>query len=103
MSQIAGRCSKVGEWNVDHVAQPAHEGEVDVVLEVRGEDRQAAIALHALEQVADLDIGVAVVAVLHFAALAEQRVGLVEETAPRPRLRGIEHFAKFFSVSPIYF
>ena len=48
-------------------------------MHVGGEDRQPAIGLHALQQVVDLDIGVAVVAVLHLAALAEQRVGLVEE------------------------
>ena len=43
------------------------------------QDRQAAVGLHPLQQVVDLDVGVAVVAVLDLAALAEQRVGLVEE------------------------
>ena len=39
----------------------------------------ALVLLHALQQVADLDVGVAVVRVPDLAALAEQRVGLVEE------------------------
>ena len=37
------------------------------------------IGLHPLQQVIDLDVGIAVVAVLDLAALAEQRVRLVEE------------------------
>ena len=36
-------------------------------------------ALHPLEQVGDLDVGVAVAGVLDLGALAEERVGLVEE------------------------
>ena len=37
------------------------------------------ILLHPLQQVADLDVGVAVVGVLHFRAFAEEGIGLVEE------------------------
>ena len=37
------------------------------------------IFLHSLQKVADLDIGIAVVTVLHFAALTEQCVSLVKE------------------------
>ena len=40
--------------------------------EVGGEDGEAAEGLHALEEVADLDVGVAVVAVLHPRPLAEE-------------------------------
>ena len=58
-------------------------------LHVGREDREAAVGLHPLQQVADLDVRVAVVAVLDLAALAEERVGLVEEqdgaAAPRRR------------------
>ena len=48
-------------------------------LQVGRQDGQAAIGLHPLQQVADLDVGVAVVAVLDLAPLAEEGVGLVEE------------------------
>ena len=60
-------------------------------MQVRRQDRQAAVDLHPLQQVADLDVGVAVVAVLHLAALAEERVGLVEEQDRAAVLGGIEH------------
>ena len=60
------------------------------LLHVRREDRQAAVGLHALQQVADLDVRVAVVAVLDLGALAEQRVGLVEEQHRAARLGGVE-------------
>src|SRR3954469_17621941 len=46
---------------------------------IGGQDREARELLHALEQVGDLDVGVAVVRVADGASLAEQRVGLVEE------------------------
>ena len=53
------------------------------------EDRQPVEGLHALQQVGALDVGVAVVGVADLAALAEDRVGLVEEQhgvdARRPR------------------
>ena len=48
-------------------------------------------ALHALEQVADLEVGVAVVRVPDLGALAEQRVGLVEEQDHVARLGSVEH------------
>src|SRR5260221_560450 len=44
-----------------------------------GAPREPAVTLHPLQQVAYLDVGIAVVTVLHFAALAEQRVGFIEE------------------------
>ena len=67
---------------------------VERALHVGGEDRQAAISLHALQQIVDLDVGVAVVAVLDFAALAEQRVGFVEEQDRAAVLGGVEQPAQ---------
>ena len=69
----------LGEREVDHEVEPAHERVVDVLAEVGGEDDRARVALHLLQQVGDLDVGVAVVRVGDLGALAEQRVGLVEE------------------------
>ena len=69
----------LGEREVDHEVEPAHERVVDVLAEVGREDHGARIALHLLQQVGDLDVGVAVVRVRDLGALAEQRVGLVEE------------------------
>ncbi len=81
----------VGEGELHDEADPPHERRVESVLHVGGEDRNPAVGLHLLEQVADLEVGVAIVAVAHLAALAEQGVGLVEEqdraALRRPRRR----------------
>ena len=53
-----------------------------------------AIGFHALQQVAHLDVGEAVVAVTHLAALAEQRVGLVEEQHGAALFRRVEDAAQ---------
>ena len=57
---------------------------------VGGQDRQPAERLHPLQQVADLEVGVAVVAVAHLGALAEQRVRLVEQQHRAAVLGGVE-------------
>ena len=63
----------------------------------------ALVLLHPLQQVADLDVGVAVVGVADLGALAEQRVGLVEEAGSRrSSLASAKMRARFFSVSPMY-
>ena len=80
----------IGEREVHHEAQPTAEGRVQRALVVGGQDRQPAISLHALEQVAHLDIGVTVVAVLHVAALAEQGIRFVEEQDGAAVLGGVE-------------
>ena len=69
----------VGEGEVDHGVEAAGEGLVDVGAQVGGEDREAVEGLDALQQVRNLDVGVAVVRVTHLRALAEEGVGLVEE------------------------
>ena len=61
------------------------------VAQVRGQDRQPVEVLHALQQVGDLDVGVAVAGVLDLAAPAEQRVCLVEEQDSVGRLGLREH------------
>jgi hypothetical protein len=52
--------------------------------------RQPLVSFDALQQVADLDVGVAVVAVAHLAALAEERIGFVEEQQDAAFFRGVE-------------
>ena len=73
------------------------------VAQVGREDRDALALLHLLQQVGDLDVGVAVVRVLDFGALAEERVRLVEEQhrVGVLRLRRRSR-SRFFSVSPMY-
>ena len=70
---------RLREGEVDHEVEPPQEGLVDVLAVVRGQHDGAGVALHALQQVGDLEVRVAVVGVLDVRALAEQRVRLVEE------------------------
>src|SRR6185436_16161085 len=50
-----------GERELDVVGEPAPEREVDRLGEVRRQDREAAEALEALQEVVDLEVGVAIV------------------------------------------
>ena len=56
---------------------------INRVRHVRRQDGDAAIRLHALQQVADLNVGVTVERLPRRAALAEQRVRLVETEGSR--------------------
>ena len=78
-ARCARRCAASGNGNSTTKRSRRRNARSSALLRLRGEDRQAAVRLHPLQQVVDLDVGVAVVAVLDLAALAEQRVGLVEE------------------------
>ena len=69
----------LGEREVDDEVEAAQERVVDVLAEVRREDDRARVALHLLQQVGDLDVGVAVVRV------ARPRSAC--RTARRPRRR----------------
>src|SRR4051794_13192740 len=84
----------VREREVDDEADPPRERLIQGIALVRGEDREAAVGLHALQEVADLDVGIAVVAVLDLGALAEERVRLVEEQDRAAALRRVEHPAE---------
>ena len=81
-SQRRRRSLLLGHREVDDRVEPAGERLVDVGAQVRGQDRDAVERLHPLEQVGDLDVRVAVAGVLDLGALAEQRVGLVEQQDP---------------------
>ena len=61
-----------------------------LLAEVGREDHRARVALHLLQQVGDLDVRVAVVRVGDLGALAEQRVGLVEEQDRVGAVGGVE-------------
>src|SRR5271163_4115674 len=82
-----------GEWELDDEAEAAEKGLVERGLAVGGEDGETAIGLHALEQVADFAVGVAVVAVFDIGALAEERIGFVEEQDGSALFSGVENAA----------
>jgi hypothetical protein len=63
----------------DHV-QPALEGGIEAASAVAGEDDDALERFDSLQQIVGLGVGEAIVRVPHVGALAEQRIGFVEET-----------------------
>ena len=69
----------LGQGEADDGVEAAGEGVVHVGPQVGGEDGQPVEQLHALEEVGNLDVGVAVVGVLDVGTLPEDRVGFVEE------------------------
>jgi len=81
---------RVGERELHDKAQPPHERAVERAFHVGGQNGQTPVRLDALEQVGDFDVGVAVVAVLDVAALAKERVRLVEQQDGAAGFGGVE-------------
>src|SRR6185437_15544492 len=69
----------VGKGKLDNVVHASSKGVVHITAQVGGENDDALVLLHLLQQVGDFNVGVAIVRVLHFGAFAEERVGLIEE------------------------
>src|SRR5258708_14088534 len=67
------------EGEVHKKTQAPKESLVQQRFSIRCKYRKTAIVFHALQQIVDLNIGVTVLAVAHFASLAEKRIGLVEK------------------------
>src|SRR5262245_40018123 len=61
----------VWKWKLHNKTDPAQERRVERLLHIGRENRQTAVRFHTLEQVADFDVGIAVVAVLDFTAFTE--------------------------------
>ena len=85
-----GALRGVGKGELNDEADAPQKRRVERALHIGRQDRQTAIGFHPLQQIADLDVGVTVVAVLDLAAFAEQRVGLVEEQDGAAVFRGVE-------------
>src|ERR1051325_10671721 len=64
---------------LDNETNATHEGLVQCALHIGRQNRQAAVGLDSLQQVVDLDICIAIVAVFHLAAFAKQRIRLVKK------------------------
>jgi|GEM_PF-5670983 len=62
---------RIGDGKIDDEPHPPQKRRIQRALEVCGEDRQAELGLHPLQQLVDLEFRVAVVAVLYFGPLAE--------------------------------
>src|SRR5262245_52973901 len=54
-------------------SQAAQKRSIQRILAVRGQDRETGVRLQALQQIAHLDVGISIVAVLDVGSLAEER------------------------------
>ena len=86
----------IGKRESHDETQPTEEGRVERFLHVGCQDGEPAIGLHSLQKVADLDVGITIVAVFHLAPFAEERVGFVEKQDRATFLGGIEQTAQIF-------
>lgn len=62
--------------------QPAHESFIDVAAPVGRQDHQPVVALDPLQQVGQFLVGIFIVPLTDFRALAEQGIGVVEKQDP---------------------
>lgn len=69
----------LGQGELDDKAQATNEGGIQIAPQIRREDGQAVVLLDALQEIGDVGVGVPVVAITHPAAIAEERIRLVEE------------------------
>jgi len=88
-------CSSAGrqlrERKLHDERRPPQQRRIERRRPVAGQDREAPEGLHLLQKKADLDVGVAVVAILDFTALAEECVGFVEQQYGATLFRRLEH------------
>src|SRR6185437_10207561 len=69
----------IGKWEPNQERDPAQERGIEIDAKIACEDCKAAIRLDALQQIADLNVCVAIMAVADFTASPEERVGFIEE------------------------
>jgi hypothetical protein len=74
-----GSQAHVRKWELHDAAETPQECRGEGIFRVCREDREAVVALHALEEISNLDVCPAISATLELRALAEQCVGLIEE------------------------
>src|ERR1700722_15359820 len=82
--------ARIGKWKVDDETEAALEGFIQRGLEVGSENRDALEVFHPLQQVADFDVGVAVVTIFDLGPFAEERVRFIEEQQNAALFCGIE-------------
>ena len=77
-------------------------GPLNIRSLIARKDHDAGVVPDSLQKVVDLHIRIAIVAVFHFAALAEQRVSLIEEQNRLAARRCFEDRRQVLLVSPMY-
>ena len=86
----------VGEGEIHNELHPPGKGFVHIGAQIGSQNRHPVVLLHPLQQIADFHIGVAVVGILHFRALAEDGIGFVEEEDGAAALGFVEDAPQIF-------
>src|SRR5579859_7086496 len=84
----------VRKGKLQHETNAPKESRVERATQIRRKNSQTSVRFHALQQIADLDIGVAVVTIFDFAALTKQRVGFVEKEDGATIFSGVKDTAQ---------
>ena len=77
----------IREGKLDHKLHAPDEGLVHILHEIGGQDHDPLVFLYSLQEVADLDIGIAIMGVFYLGSLAKHGVGLIEEQNGIARFR----------------
>ena len=81
---------KTGERKINDETQPTQKRLIQHTPHISRQNSKTVIRFHTLQEVADLDICIAIVTVLYLASLAEQGVRLVKKQNCAATLRRIE-------------
>ena len=92
----------VREREIDAEPEPSRKGFIHVLAQVGCQNHDPLVLFHLLEEIADFDVGIPIVGVLDFAALAEKSVCSIEKKNRMARLSLGKNTARFFSVSSMY-
>src|SRR5579875_303371 len=96
-------CNCIRERKLHDETDAAQKCRIKRLLHIGSEDCNAVIGLHLLQQIADFQIGIAVMAVTDFASFAEECVGFVKEKHRTALLSSSEDAAEvFFGFSNVF-
>ena len=83
-------------WHANYETKPPQQRLVELTALIHRQNRETAEILGSLEEIIDLDVGVAVVAVLHLGASTKKRFSSVEQEDRAGCLRSIERSTNVF-------
>jgi hypothetical protein len=83
-------------WHANYETKPPQQRLVELTTLIRRQNRKTAEILGSLEEIIDLAVGVAVVAVLHLGASTKKGFSFVEKEDRASCLGSIEHSTNAF-------
>src|ERR1051325_2423401 len=81
---------RVGQGKFHYIMHAAGKRLIQVFAQVRSQNDYAIMIVHLLQQVGDLNVGIAVMRIFHFRSLAKESIGFVKKQNSVAGLRGAE-------------